>query len=53
MSVTGFGTGDRERRAWRSVFQDGLWDIGLGIASLARFLKLCPNPTPEAGSANS
>jgi hypothetical protein len=25
---------DFERRAWRSVFQDGLWDIALGIVFL-------------------
>ena len=25
---------DLERRAWRSVFQDGLWDIALGIMFL-------------------
>jgi hypothetical protein len=31
MSVTGAGNGDIESRAWRSVFQDGLWDIALGI----------------------
>ena len=28
------GTSDLERRAWRSVFQDGLWDIALGIVFL-------------------
>ncbi len=27
-------TRDFERRAWRSVFQDGLWDIALGIVFL-------------------
>jgi hypothetical protein len=27
-------TKDFERRAWRSVFQDGLWDIALGIVFL-------------------
>jgi hypothetical protein len=34
MSVAGFNHGDLESRAWRSVFQDGLWDIALGIAFL-------------------
>jgi len=34
MSVTNSGRGDLERRAWRSVFQDGLWDIALGIMFL-------------------
>jgi len=27
-------TSDLERRAWRSVFQDGLWDVALGIMFL-------------------
>ena len=34
MSATGSGKGDIESRAWRSVFQDGLWDIALGIMFL-------------------
>ena len=32
--MTSHGTGDLERRAWRSVFQDGLWDVALGITFL-------------------
>jgi hypothetical protein len=34
MSVTGSSVGNIESRAWRSVFQDGLWDIALGIVFL-------------------
>ena len=34
MSVAGFSRGDIERRAWRSVFHDGLWDIAFGIVFL-------------------
>jgi hypothetical protein len=34
MSVTGSRTAGLEGRAWRSVFQDGLWDIALGVMFL-------------------
>jgi hypothetical protein len=34
MSATGSRNGDIEGRAWRSVFQDGLLDIALGIVFL-------------------
>ena len=34
MAVANSGRGDLERRAWRSVFQDGLWDIALGTTFL-------------------
>jgi hypothetical protein len=34
MSVTDSSRVNLERRAWRSVFQDGLWDIALGIVFL-------------------
>jgi hypothetical protein len=34
MSVSGAGIANPEVRAWRSVFQDGLWDIALGIMFL-------------------
>jgi len=34
MPVSGAGIANPEVRAWRSVFQDGLWDIALGIMFL-------------------
>jgi hypothetical protein len=53
MSVTDSCRGDLERRAWRSVFQDGLWDIAPAVACPARLLKLHPKPNPEVTGANS
>jgi hypothetical protein len=42
MSVTGSRIADLEGRAWRSVFQDGLWDIALGIVFLGVGLSMTP-----------
>ena len=55
MSVTSFSPGDLESRAWRSVFQDGLWDIALGTTflgiGLAATLDLARGWPMLAGSA--
>src|SRR5512137_408065 len=41
-------TKDLERKAWRSVFQDGLWDIALGIVFLGPGLNIALN-LPQRG----
>jgi hypothetical protein len=55
MSMSGAGIANLEARAWRSVFQDGLWDIALGImflgVGLSMTLDLGPGWTYAAYAA--
>jgi len=45
--MTVFNLTEIEKKAYRSTFQDGLWDIFLGLLLLVRFLHEYPQPGQE------